>query len=57
MTHYETSSNGINPVEEVFYQLPLQLAYAMTIHKGHGKTCDAANVNPYSKVHGQLYVA
>ena len=57
MTHYETSSNGINPVEEVFYQLPLQLAYAMTIHKGQGKTCDAANITPYSKVPGQLYVA
>lgn len=57
ITSYKASDIGLTSIEDGYYQLPLQLAYAMTIHKGQGKTCDKANVNPYCKIPGQLYVA
>lgn len=57
ITSYKASDIGLTSVEDGYYQFPLQLAYAITIHKGQGKTCDKANVNPYCKVPGQLYVA
>lgn len=40
-----------------FKQLPLKIAYAITIHKSQGQTYDSANLYPYSFMPGQLYVA
>ena len=38
-------------------QIPLKLAYAVTIHKSQGQTYDAVVLNPYCFDSGQLYVA
>lgn len=40
-----------------FSQLPLKIAYAITIHKSQGQTYDAVNIDPYCWDYGQLYVA
>jgi len=42
-----------------FVQFPLQLGYALTIHKAQGKTLDKAviDMNRGTFAHGQLYVA
>lgn len=38
-------------------QIPLKLAYAITIHKSQGQTFDKVNLMPFSFDVGQLYVA
>lgn len=40
-----------------FVQLPLKLAYAMTIHKAQGQTFEAASIYPRCWDPGQLYTA
>lgn len=40
-----------------FEQLPLKIAYAITIHKSQGQTYSSANIFPQCFVPGQLYVA
>lgn len=40
-----------------FSQIPLRLAYAVTIHKAQGQTFDRALINPACFGDGQLYVA
>lgn len=47
----------IKEVIGTFEQLPLKIAYAITIHKSQGQTYDKANINPYCWDYGQLYVA
>lgn len=53
--------NGKSKVERTkigsFTQIPLKLAWAITIHKSQGQTYDIVNLNPYSWDCGQLYVA
>ncbi|MCD8019695.1 MAG: viroplasmin family protein [Clostridiales bacterium] len=47
-------------VEDVlgeFTQLPLKIAFAVTIHKSQGQTYDSANLDPNCFGDGQLYVA
>lgn len=57
----ETEDKSKNKVEKVvtgsFEQIPLKIAYAITIHKSQGQTYDAANVEPACFAPGQLYVA
>ncbi len=40
-----------------FKQLPLKMAYAITIHKSQGQTYSSANIHPNCFSPGQLYVA
>ena len=56
---FEEKEKIIETVTGQFKQFPLQLGYAMTIHKAQGKTLDAVNINldKGTFAHGQLYVA
>lgn len=40
-----------------FKQIPLKIAYAITIHKAQGQTYSTANISPSCFTEGQLYVA
>jgi ATP-dependent exoDNAse (exonuclease V) alpha subunit len=40
-----------------YYQFPIRLAYALTIHKAQGQTYKRVNVDPACFSSGQLYVA
>lgn len=40
-----------------FTQLPLKLAFAVTIHKSQGQTYDKVEISPFAWDYGQLYVA
>lgn len=40
-----------------FKQIPLKVAYAITIHKSQGQTYDEVNISPECFANGQLYVA
>lgn len=40
-----------------YSQIPLKLAYAITIHKSQGQTYDAVNLDPRCWENGQLYTA
>jgi len=55
------TSTGENNVEKIvigtFKQLPLKIAYAITMHKSQGQTYESANIAPYCFASGQLYVA
>ncbi|MCQ2203430.1 MAG: HRDC domain-containing protein [Bacteroidales bacterium] len=60
-THYklDPETNEISEeIEGVFKQLPLRLAWAVTIHKSQGLTFDKAIIDAQqSFAHGQVYVA
>lgn len=57
--HDEESGQLTADVEGYFSQLPLKLAWAVTVHKSQGQTFDQAHLmlerEPWS--HGQIYVA
>ena len=56
---WETKEEIVENVTGEFIQFPLQLGYAMTIHKAQGKTLDKVNIDldRGAFAHGQLYVA
>lgn len=58
-TNKITVTNGMTSKKEVgaYYQLPLKLASATTMHKTQGQTYDSAVISPNSFADGQLYVA
>jgi ATP-dependent exoDNAse (exonuclease V) alpha subunit len=58
-TNKITVTNGMTSKKEIgaYFQLPLKLAYAITMHKTQGQTYEKAIISPNSFAEGQLYVA
>lgn len=55
---YEVQEKKVERVVlEKFAQIPLKIAYAITIHKSQGQTYSSVNVSPVCFASGQLYVA
>jgi ATP-dependent exoDNAse (exonuclease V) alpha subunit len=56
---YQPASRRITTdVVGTYTQLPLMLAWGVTIHKAQGKTFDRVAIDlPYAFAHGQTYVA
>lgn len=55
---YESNDSKLEKkVVGTFTQMPLRLAYSITIHKSQGQTYTKVNLNPYCWDCGQLYVA
>lgn len=55
---YEVQDDKVEKIVlGTFQQLPLKIAYAITIHKSQGQTYASANINPDCFAIGQLYVA
>lgn len=58
--HYNSNASAIEEiVKSTFRQFPLQLSWAMTIHKSQGKTFDKITIDTGTGAfaHGQIYVA
>ena len=56
---YKAAENGgfVKDDAGTVSQLPVRLAYAMTIHRAQGFSFDNVNLDPYCWVSGQLYTA
>ena len=56
---WEVKEEIVENITGEFIQFPVQLGYAMTIHKAQGKTLDKVNIDldRGAFAHGQLYVA
>lgn len=58
--HYDKNANNwqvTNKNKAIVSQLPLELAYAITIHKAQGMTFTEAKIVPNGWAYGQLYTA
>ncbi|MBQ0066763.1 MAG: AAA family ATPase [Phascolarctobacterium sp.] len=58
--NYEVSEDNMSVKKVVigtFEQIPLKIAYAITIHKSQGQTYDKVTIHPNCFAAGQLYVA
>lgn len=58
--HYNSNASAIEQrVKSTFRQFPVQLSWAMTIHKSQGKTFDKITIDTGTGAfaHGQIYVA